>query len=225
MNHGVKERYPLVKYNRMSVLSKSPSPLASGGPEDGNIKTVVEERIDEQGRAVRITRKIRMRRITESVPAVVAERRIWKKYGESSKDRAGPNLATTILGEPVFLKLALDRNFDQEAAQGEKADSVVETKSVVCQYCQGSHWSVRCPYKATFANIKSEREKEKKRHYYLKGRSSNRNLKRFLEHPPSRGNMFHLRCVAEKDKFPQCPPSRCLGVNPAMPSVLAIWLV
>jgi translation initiation factor 3 subunit G len=147
----------------MSVLSHSPSPLASNGPEDGSIKTVVEDRIDEEGRTVRITRKIRMRRVTETVPAVVAERRTWSKYGESSKDRAGPNLATTILGEPVFLKLALDRNFDQEAAQGERTGSVVEAKSVVCQYCQGSHWSVKCPYKATFSNMKSERDKEKEK--------------------------------------------------------------
>ena len=49
----------------MSALSPSPSPLASNNNSEGeNIKTVVEERVDEQDRKVRITRKIRMFKVT-----------------------------------------------------------------------------------------------------------------------------------------------------------------
>ena len=126
---------------------------------ESNIKTVVEERIDDQGRRIRITRKIRLCKVSHRVPKAVAERRTWPKYGDSADDKPGPNLATTVIGEAVFLKLAMDRNFDQEAAQGGKGVPVVEAKSIVCQYCQGAHWTIKCPYKSTFATARSEREK------------------------------------------------------------------
>ena len=127
--------------------------------EEGNVKTVVEERVDDQGRKIRITRKIRLCKVSHRVPKAVAERRSWPKYGDSADDKPGPNLATTVIGEAVYLKLAMDRNFDQEAAQGGKGVPVVEAKSIVCQYCQGAHWTIKCPYKSTFANARSEREK------------------------------------------------------------------
>ena len=126
--------------------------------EDSSIKTVVEERIDDQGRKVRVTRKIRLCRVEHRVPKAVAERRAWPKYGDSAEDKPGPNLATTIIGEAVFLKLAMNRNFDKEAAQGQTVP-VVDAKSIVCQYCEGGHWTAKCPYKATFASARAEREK------------------------------------------------------------------
>ena len=49
------------------------------------IKTVVEERTDEQGRRIRVTRKIRMRLVQEDLSPAVAERRVIRiQYGPCS---------------------------------------------------------------------------------------------------------------------------------------------
>lgn len=40
------------------------------------IKTVVEERVDENGKKIRVTRKIRLRLVHEQVCPAVAERRV-----------------------------------------------------------------------------------------------------------------------------------------------------
>lgn len=112
-------------------------------------KTVSEIKTDEQGRQVRVTRTIRMKLVTEVVEADVAARRQWAKFGDASKDGPGPNAASTLIGEPVYLKLAMDQDFDKLEVAAQVP--VVEARSVKCKYCEGPHWSVKCPYKDTFA--------------------------------------------------------------------------
>lgn len=85
--------------------------------------------------------------VTESVCPQVAARSVWKKFGDAISDGPGPNLSSTIIGEPVFLKLSMTKDHDSQPAKA----SVVEVRNVVCSYCQGAHWSARCPYKSTFA--------------------------------------------------------------------------
>ncbi len=121
-----------------------------GSNPNERIKEVVEERIDEQGRQVRVTRRIVMRLVTTKVSAAVARRRQWAKFGDAKDDGPGPNLSSTLISEPVFLRLSIDGRV-QEVGTSVKG-SVVAAKSVVCRYCQGGHWSAKCPYKSTFAN-------------------------------------------------------------------------
>lgn len=52
------------------------SPVESDGANNALIKTVTEERLDDAGRRVRITRRIRMRLVTEEVSPEVAARRV-----------------------------------------------------------------------------------------------------------------------------------------------------
>ena len=66
------------------------------------IKSVTEIRTDESGRQFKVTRKIKMRLVTETVEPEVALRRTWKKFGQAANDGPGPNISSTILGEPVF---------------------------------------------------------------------------------------------------------------------------
>lgn len=91
-----------------------------------------------------------MRLVTEAVEPEVALRRTWKKFGLSANDGAGPNISSTILGEPVFLKLSMDADFDKQEVSPAKAQAA-EAKTVKCKFCDGPHFSVRCPYKDTFA--------------------------------------------------------------------------
>lgn len=85
--------------------------------------------------------------VTESVCPQVAARSEWKKFGDAINDGPGPNISSTIIGEPVFLKLSMTRDHDRQPAKA----SVVEAKNVVCRYCQGAHWTAKCPYKSAFA--------------------------------------------------------------------------
>lgn len=91
-----------------------------------------------------------MRLVTEAVEPEVALRRTWKKFGLSANDGVGPNISSTILGEPVFLKLSMDADFDKQEVSPAQAQAA-EAKTVKCRYCDGPHFSVKCPYKDTFA--------------------------------------------------------------------------
>ena len=91
-----------------------------------------------------------MRLVTEAVEPEVALRRTWKKFGLSVNDGVGPNISSTILGEPVFLKLSMDADFDKQEVSPAQAQAA-EAKTVKCKYCDGPHFSVKCPYKDTFA--------------------------------------------------------------------------
>jgi translation initiation factor 3 subunit G len=88
-----------------------------------------------------------MRLVTENVCPEVAARANWRKFGDAVNDGPGPNISSTIVGEPVFLKLSLHKDLDREPVKA----AVVEAKNIVCRYCQGGHWSAKCPYKSTFA--------------------------------------------------------------------------
>lgn len=124
--------------------------------QPGELKTVVEERIDEQGRKIRATRKIRMRLVQENVSPGIAERRSWKKFGDAFGLKPGPDLASTIIGEPVFLQLTRSKDIDRELVN--KTPAMANVKNVACRYCDGPHWSASCPFKATF--IDSEKKAE-----------------------------------------------------------------
>lgn len=77
----------------------------------------------------------------------MARRHDWRKFGDAAGDGPGPNISSTIVGESVFLNLSHSKDHDREPAKA----AVVEAKNISCRYCQGAHWSARCPYKSTFA--------------------------------------------------------------------------
>lgn len=105
---------------------------------------------DESGRRFQVTKKIRMRLVTESVEPEVALRRSWSKFGLAANDGIGPNNSSTISGEPVYLKLSMDMDFDKQEVSASQTPAV-ESKSIKCKYCDGPHFSAKCPHKDTFA--------------------------------------------------------------------------
>ena len=98
-----------------------------------------------------MTRKIRMRLVTETVEPDVAHRRTWKKFGLSANDGPGPNVSSTIIGEPVFLNLSMDIDFDKQEVSPTQVQAA-EAKTIKCKFCDGPHFSMKCPYKDTFIN-------------------------------------------------------------------------
>lgn len=113
---------------------------------EDQIETLTEERIDENGRRVLVTRKILKKLIIHKVSKAVAARRQWIKFGDAKDHSAGPNTKTTLIGEDVFLRLSQNKNWDAE----EKVDSILKAdkiKSITCRHCQGAHWTSKCPLK------------------------------------------------------------------------------
>ncbi|KAH0507008.1 Eukaryotic translation initiation factor 3 subunit G [Microtus ochrogaster] len=60
---------------------------------NGNIKTVTEYKIDEDGKKFKIVRTFRIE--TRKASKAVTRRKNWKKFGNSEFDPPGPNVATT----------------------------------------------------------------------------------------------------------------------------------
>lgn len=79
---------------------------------DGDIKTVVEYKINEDGKKVKVVRtyKIEVKKTSKSV----ARRKLLPKFGASRDDPPGPNRATTIISEDVALQFVNSR---QEAIE------------------------------------------------------------------------------------------------------------
>lgn len=137
----------------MGIPSMPAQPNAVPTPEigeekipEGHVEVVTEERVDDQGRKVIVTRKILKKLVVHKVPKEVAARRHWTKFGDAKGHPPGPNTKTTLVGEQVFLRLAQNRNWETE----EKTDSIMKAdkvKSITCRHCQGAHWTSKCPIK------------------------------------------------------------------------------
>ncbi|CAO2635943.1 Eukaryotic translation initiation factor 3 subunit G [Lemmus lemmus] len=93
---------------------------------NGNIKTVTEYKIDEDGKKFKIVRTFRIE--TRKASKAVARRKNWKKFGNSEFDPPGPNVATTTVSDDI----------------------------VSCRICKGDHWTTRCPYKDTLGPMQKE---------------------------------------------------------------------
>ncbi|KAI9480175.1 translation initiation factor eIF3 subunit g [Coemansia sp. RSA 989] len=118
-------------------------------------KTVIEYRINEDGKKVKLTRRLKEKVVQEHVNRAVAERKKWAKFGAEKNSAPGPNISTTMLGEVVMLKLsqyAAKQKQQKEAQQQEKAASA-KNKHIQCRICRGLHFTAKCPYKDTLVPI------------------------------------------------------------------------
>lgn len=115
------------------------------------IKTVIEYRLNEDGKKVRSVKtfSVEKRKVSKSV----AKRKAWRKYGAAKSDPPGPNPSNTIVAEEIFMQFVHTKEAQNtEAAAGEK-DPLEKLKAagtgkmVSCRYCKGDHWSKECPHK------------------------------------------------------------------------------
>jgi len=73
--------------------------------DENGIRTIVEYTVNEDGKKVKITRRIKRTLQKSLVEHAVAERKTWAKFGLEKGNKPGPDRATTTVGETVFLKL------------------------------------------------------------------------------------------------------------------------
>ncbi|XP_045474762.1 eukaryotic translation initiation factor 3 subunit G-like [Harmonia axyridis] len=81
----------------------------------------------------------------------IAVRKTWKKFGESSNDKPGPNPATTIVAEDVYMQYITNKEEEnkQEDDGLDKLKALGDKNVVKCRLCSGDHWTSMCPWKAT----------------------------------------------------------------------------
>ncbi|KAG8225322.1 hypothetical protein J437_LFUL001937 [Ladona fulva] len=129
-------------------LLPAPTEVISKG-----IKTMTEYVYDDEEKKTRKyvrTYKIEKRIVSKTV----AVRKAWAKYGASKDDKPGPNPATTIVAEDVFMQFVTNKE-EQDKQDDDPLDKLknLDQGVVKCRYCKGDHWTTKCPYKDTAAGM------------------------------------------------------------------------
>lgn len=73
---------------------------------DSDVITTIEVRTLPDGKRVQVTRKFKKVLKKSHVNQAVADRKTWSKFGLEKGKPAGPDRATTTVGENVVLKLS-----------------------------------------------------------------------------------------------------------------------
>jgi len=121
---------------------------------DGSSKTITEYSLNEDGKKVKIVSHYRIEK--HRVAKTIAERKTWAKYGLSKKDKPGPNPATTITAEDVFMHFLGNKDEEQNEQEEIKKKLMDQQKGQVkCRLCKEDHWTKQCPYKDKLEPLRS----------------------------------------------------------------------
>lgn len=115
-------------------------------------KTVVTYRLNQDGKKVKVSQKIREVKVQEKVHPLIAKRKTWAKYGKEKNSAPGPDTSTTQLGEKVELKLGLSWKQvekDEEEAKNATRAQKIAIQTIRCRTCGGEHYTTQCPFKET----------------------------------------------------------------------------
>lgn len=127
-----------------------PPTTRTTGPD--GIETIVEWKLNEEGKKVKVTRRIKRTKQQHTVSQPVAERKAWPKFGAEKGQPTGPNTATTTVGENMQFKIAVGKAAEENKEESE-GDKVIKAKKIVCRLCKGDHFTSKCPYKETLEGI------------------------------------------------------------------------
>ncbi|EIW68006.1 hypothetical protein TREMEDRAFT_44982 [Tremella mesenterica DSM 1558] len=117
------------------------------------ITTIITWKLDEKGRKVKHTRRVRRKMVTQVVSHAAAERKKWPKFGDDKGRPSGPDRKTTIIGENIHLKIGPVSK--AEPVEQEQTAKAPVGKAVVCRLCKGAHFTAKCPYKDQLAALEN----------------------------------------------------------------------
>jgi len=121
---------------------------------NGNNKTLVEYKINDEGKKVKVVSHFRIEK--HRVARKIAERKSWKKYGLSSTDKPGPNPGTTINAEEVSMQFLTNKDEEPDESEDIKKKLMDQQKGQVkCRLCKEDHWTTMCPYKDKLEPLRS----------------------------------------------------------------------
>merc|ERR1712218_446338 len=119
-----------------------------------NKKYTTEYSINDDGKKIKIVRTFEI--IKKRVPKSVAQRKALPKFGMSRNDRPGPDPATTIIAEEIFMNFVHNKEEHEKDQESSALDKLKESnKGVVkCRICKEDHWTTQCPYKDKIGLLK-----------------------------------------------------------------------
>ncbi|CAA7268650.1 unnamed protein product [Cyclocybe aegerita] len=127
--------------------------------DENGVRTTIEYTLNDEGKKVKITRRIKRTLQKSVVDHAVAERQKWAKFGAEKGNKPGPDRATTTVGENVSLKMSAgNKQSEAEQAPEESMKSRVKAAGagkVVCRLCKGDHFTAKCPYKDTLGGLEN----------------------------------------------------------------------
>lgn len=121
--------------------------------KDGT-ETVVTILINEDGKRVKRTQRIRRTIVKKKENPRVAERRLWPKMGPEAGKAAGPRPDTTTLGENIVFRPIMGFKSGQQqevAPEEDKKAEALKKMQIKCRICSGDHFTTKCPFKDTMA--------------------------------------------------------------------------
>lgn len=121
--------------------------------KDGT-ETIVTVYINEDGKKVKRTQRVRKTVIKKRENPRVAERRGWAKIGPEAGRAPGPHPDTTTLGENIIFRpqVGFRAGGQQEKAPEEdKKAEALKKMQIKCRICSGDHFTTKCPFKDTMA--------------------------------------------------------------------------
>ncbi|KAG9943155.1 translation initiation factor 3, RNA-binding subunit, partial [Aureobasidium melanogenum] len=121
--------------------------------KDGT-ETIVTIFLNEEGKKVKRTQRIRKVTKRTYEKAGVAERRAWPKMGLEAGRPAGPQPDTTTLGENIIFRPQVGFKSgaaEQPTAEEDQKAQQLKQMKIKCRICSGEHFTTKCPFKNTMA--------------------------------------------------------------------------
>lgn len=122
---------------------------------ENGCKIVTDYKVDEDGRKVKVITTYKIERI--KVSKSVAQRKTWKKFGESKNDKPGPNAATTTVAEDVIMQFVSSK--EEDKPEENILEKLKDKGAVKCRNCSGDHWTTKCPHGTTNLNLEKSIDK------------------------------------------------------------------
>lgn len=108
----------------------------------------------EDGTKVKVTKRVRVQKVTKRVSKTVLERRAWPKFGGSAGLKPGESDQgiTAQSVEEIFLERVRTQSKSEVEKLGDNplaAAAAANASLLVCRICgkKGDHWTSKCPYK------------------------------------------------------------------------------
>ncbi|KAF2217995.1 hypothetical protein CERZMDRAFT_80626 [Cercospora zeae-maydis SCOH1-5] len=121
--------------------------------KDGT-ETVITVFINDEGKKVKRTQRIRRSVVKKRENPRVAERRAWPKMGIEAGRAAGPHPDTTTLGENIIFRPQVGfkaGGVQEKAPEEDKKAEALKKMQIKCRICSGDHFTTKCPFKDTMA--------------------------------------------------------------------------
>lgn len=116
---------------------------------ENGFKILTEYKFNSDNKKIKVVRTYKIER--RIVSKTIAIRKNWAKFGDSADDRPGPNPATTVGAEDVFMQFISSKEEENKVEEDslDKLKSMGDKGVVKCRNCNGDHWTSKCPYRDT----------------------------------------------------------------------------